>query len=136
MGFFRNVKTSIDDQSSINVNNISLLVSSLIGFLLGLVMCFVLVYDVVTNGYIKTDLTDAGIFLLCSGGYIAGSGIPKTIVDSRLKTKAGIANEELEDEAEERRRSKSNKRKHQIPIEEDPELVDDDDIDLMNEHKI
>ena len=135
MGFFRNVKTSIDDQSSINVNNISLLVSSLIGFLLGLVMCFVLVYDVVTNGYIKTDLTDAGIFLLCSGGYIAGSGIPKTIVDSRLKTKAGIANEELEFEAEERRRSKRNKRKRQIPIEDDPELVDDD-IDLMNESKI
>ena len=128
MGFFRNVKTSIDDQSSINVNNISLLVSSLIGFLLGLVMCFVLVYDVVTNGYIKTDLTDAGIFLLCSGG-------PKTIVDSRLKTKAGIANEELEYEAEERRRNRRNKRKHQIPIEEDPELVDDD-IDLMDEHKI
>jgi hypothetical protein len=135
MGFFRNVKTSIDDQSSINVNNISLLVSSLIGFLLGLVMCFVLVYDVVTNGYIKTDLTDAGIFLLCSGGYIAGSGIPKTIVDSRLKTKAGIANEELEYEAEESRRSRRNKRKHQIPIEDDPELVDDD-IDLMDEHKI
>ena len=112
MGFLRNIKTSIDDQSSINVNNISLLVSSFIGFLLGLVMCFVLVYDVVTNGYVKTDLTDAGIFLLCSGGYIAGSGIPKSIVDSRLKLKAGIANEELEEEAEERRRSRRRKRKN------------------------
>lgn len=116
MGFFRNIKTSIDDQSTINVNNISLLVSSVIGFLLGLVMCFVLVYDVVTNGYVKTDLTDAGIFLLCSGGYIAGSGIPKTIVDSRLKLKAGIANAELEDEAEERRRSRRRKKK----VEEEP----------------
>ena len=110
MGFFKNVKTSIDDQSTINVNNISLLVSSIIGFLLGLVMCFVLVYDVVTNGYIKTDLTDAGIFLLCSGGYIAGSGIPKTIVDSRLKLKAGIANDDIEEEAEERRRRRKNKK--------------------------
>lgn len=116
MGFFRNVKTSIDDQSTINVNNISLLVSSLIGFLLGLVMCFVLVYDVVTNGYIKTDLTDAGIFLLCSGGYIAGSGIPKTIVDSRLKVKAGIANAELEDEAEERMRRKRKRRREDDPF--------------------
>ena len=110
MGFFKNVKTSIDDQSTINVNNISLLVSSIIGFLLGLVMCFVLVYDVVTNGYIKTDLTDAGIFLLCSGGYIAGSGIPKTIVDSRLKLKAGIANDDIEEEAEERRRRRKSKK--------------------------
>lgn len=130
MGFFRNVKTSIDDQSTINVNNISLLVSSLIGFLLGLVMCFVLVYDVVTNGYIKTDLTDAGIFLLCSGGYIAGSGIPKTIVDSRLKVKAGIANAELEDEAEERMRRKRKRRREDDPFYgsgADDEPTDDED---------
>lgn len=131
MGFFRNVKTSIDDQSTINVNNISLLVSSLIGFLLGLVMCFVLVYDVVTNGYIKTDLTDAGIFLLCSGGYIAGSGIPKTIVDSRLKVKAGIANAELENEAEERMRRKRKRRREDDPFYGsgvgDDEPTDDED---------
>ena len=124
MGFFRNVKTSIDDQSTINVNNISLLVSSLIGFLLGLVMCFVLVYDVVTNGYIKTDLTDAGIFLLCSGGYIAGSGIPKTIVDSRLKLKAGIANDDIEEEAEERRRRRKNK-KSKDDLTTDDETTDE-----------
>ena len=124
MGFFKNVKTSIDDQSTINVNNISLLVSSLIGFLLGLVMCFVLVYDVVTNGYIKTDLTDAGIFLLCSGGYIAGSGIPKTIVDSRLKLKAGIANDDIEEEAEERRRRRKNK-KSEDDLTTDDETTDE-----------
>jgi len=124
MGFFKNVKTSIDDQSTINVNNISLLVSSIIGFLLGLVMCFVLVYDVVTNGYIKTDLTDAGIFLLCSGGYIAGSGIPKTIVDSRLKLKAGIANDDIEEEAEERRRRRKNK-KSEDDLTTDDETTDE-----------
>ena len=124
MGFFRNVKTSIDDQSTINVNNISLLVSSIIGFLLGLVMCFVLVYDVITNGYIKTDLTDAGIFLLCSGGYIAGSGIPKTIVDSRLKLKAGIANDDIEEEAEERRRRRKNK-KSEDDLTTDDETTDE-----------
>ena len=128
MGFLRNIKTSIDDQSSINVNNISLLVSSFIGFLLGLVMCFVLVYDVVTNGYVKTDLTDAGIFLLCSGGYIAGSGIPKSIVDSRLKLKAGLANEELEEEAEERRRSRRRKKKH------GDEPPDDEYVDTTDEY--
>jgi len=124
MGFFKNVKTSIDDQSTINVNNISLLVSSIIGFLLGLVMCFVLVYDVVTNGYIKTDLTDAGIFLLCSGGYIAGSGIPKTIVDSRLKLKAGIANDDIEEEAEERRRRRKSK-KSEDDLTTDDETTDE-----------
>lgn len=92
MGFIRNIKESIDDASTISVSGITLLISSFIGFLLGLVMCFVLIYDVITNGYLKTDLTDAGIFLLCSGGYIAGSGIPRSIVDSRMKGKAEIPN--------------------------------------------
>ena len=79
MSFLNNIKASIDDNSSMSVGGVSLLISSFIGFLLGLTMCFVLAYDVTTNGYVKTDLTELGIFLLCSGGYIAGSGIPKTI---------------------------------------------------------
>lgn len=83
MGFFSNLKFSIDDKSSINVNSISLLVSSVIGFLIGLAICFILIWDVTTNGYIKTDLTDMGWFLLCSGGYIAGSGAPKALADFR-----------------------------------------------------
>ena len=92
MGFFNNVLRSIDSQSSISVNGITLLVSSFIGVLLGITMCIVLIIDVCTNGYIKTDLTDAGIFLLCSGGYIAGSGVPKTIVDARMARSARFRN--------------------------------------------
>lgn len=98
MGFFSNIKASIDDNSSMSVGGVSLLISSFIGFLLGLTMCFVLAYDVTTNGYVKTDLTDLGIFLLCSGGYIAGSGIPKTIVDSRLKLKSKTSSKDLLDD--------------------------------------
>lgn len=103
MGFFTNIRASIDDKSSMSVGSITLLISAFIGFLLGLVMCFVLVYDVVTNGYIKTDLTDAGIFLLCSGAYIAGSGLPKTIVDSRFKKRMEIAEQDMEYNAETKR---------------------------------
>ena len=104
MGIWKNIKESIDDKSSFSVNNVSLLISSVIGFLIGLVICFVLVYDVTTNGYVKTDLTDMGIFLLCSGGYIASSGAPKAIIDSRLNTKAKLMNENLELRAEMRRK--------------------------------
>ena len=88
MSFLNNIKASIEDNSSMRVGGVSLLISSFLGFLLGLTMCFVLAYDVTTNGYVKTDLTELGIFLICSGGYIVGSGIPKTIVDSRLNAKA------------------------------------------------
>lgn len=104
MGIWKNIRDSIDDKSSMSVNSITLLISSIIGFLLGLVICFVLVYDVSTNGYLKTDLTDLGIFLLCSGGYIASSGVPKTIIDSRLNTKTRLMQENMELKAEARRK--------------------------------
>ncbi len=125
MGFLRNIKESIDDTSTISVSGITLLISSFIGFLLGLVMCFVLVYDVVTNGYLKTDLTDAGIFLLCSGGYIAGSGIPRSIVDSRLKAKTNIANERLEAEFEDKYNRPPKKRRKRDEEDDDNESYDE-----------
>jgi hypothetical protein len=126
MGFLRNIKESIDDTSTISVSGITLLISSFIGFLLGLVMCFVLVYDVVTNGYLKTDLTDAGIFLLCSGGYIAGSGIPRSIVDSRLKAKTNIANERLEAEFENKYNRSTKKRRKRDEENDDDESYEKD----------
>lgn len=93
MGFFRNVKTSIDDKSSMSVNSIALLTSAFIGGLIGFVICFVLVYDVIQNGYVKTNLVDLGFFLMSSGLYICGSGAPKAIVDSRFKTRSWAENE-------------------------------------------
>lgn len=125
MGFLRNIKESIDDTSTISVSGITLLISSFIGFLLGLVMCFVLVYDVVTNGYLKTDLTDAGIFLLCSGGYIAGSGIPRSIVDSRLKAKTNIANERLEAEFEDKYDRHTKKRRKRDEEDDEDESYEE-----------
>lgn len=87
LNFFTGLGKSVDDNSTISVNSIVLLASAMIGVLIGLTMCFVLIYDVITNGYLKTDLIDAGIFLLSSGGYILGSGMPKTIVDTKINSK-------------------------------------------------
>ena len=101
MGVIRNIKSSIDDKSSMSVGSITLLVSAMIGAIIGLVVCFVLIWDVTTNGYIKTDLLDLGIFLMSGGAYIAGSGIPKTVVDSRMKTRSWVENEKLQIETEE-----------------------------------
>ena len=88
MGFFKNIKSSIDERSSISVNDITLLASATIGFIIGLVVCFVLVYDVTYDGKIDTDLLDLGIFLASGGAYIVGSGMPKAIVDSKIKSRA------------------------------------------------
>jgi hypothetical protein len=101
MGVIKNIKASIDDKSSMSVNNITLLASALMGVIMGLVICFVLIYDVTYDGKVDTNLTDMGIFLLCSGGYIMGSGIPKAWVDSKMRTRSWVEGEKLQAEAEE-----------------------------------
>ena len=101
MGVIKNIKASIDDKSSMSVNSVTMLVSAIMGVIIGLVICFVLVYDVIYDGKVDTNLTDMGIFLLCSGGYILGSGAPKAYVDSKLKTRSWVENEKLQIEAEE-----------------------------------
>ena len=93
MGFLNNIKSSIDDKSSISVGAVALLISAIVSFILGLVICFALIYDVTTNGYLKTDLVDVGILLLFDVAYVAGSGAPKTIIDARLSSK-GLKKEE------------------------------------------
>ena len=101
MGVIKNIKASIDDKSSMSVNSITLLASALMGVIMGLVICFVLIYDVTYDGKVDTNLTDMGIFLLCSGGYIMGSGVPKAWVDSKMRTRSWVEGEKLQAEAEE-----------------------------------
>ena len=101
MGLFRNIKESIDDKSSMSSGSITLLLSAIIGAIIGLCVCFVLIYDVTYDGKVDTSLLDLGIFLMSGGGYILGSGIPKTIVDSRMKTRSWVEGEKMQIEAEE-----------------------------------
>lgn len=63
----------------------ALVLSVLVGALVGLVVCFCLVWDVVTNGRVETDLDGLGVFLLCVGGFMAGGGITKSISERRNK---------------------------------------------------
>lgn len=101
MGFLKNVKTSIDDKSSMSVNNITVLASAIMGIIIGFVICFVLVYDVTYDGKVDTNLTDLGIFLLCGGGYILSSGAPKAFVDSKMRTRSWVEGEKMNIDAEE-----------------------------------
>lgn len=48
---------------------------------------FCLVWDVCTNGYIKTNLESLGWFLVGIGIYMAGGSVPKTISDISNKKK-------------------------------------------------
>ena len=81
MRFFRYLQTLISTDSVNSSKSFTLVLSAIISFLSGIVVCFVLVYDVVTNGYVKSNLEDMGIFMLCMGGYMASSGVPKIFGD-------------------------------------------------------
>lgn len=63
----------------------ALLLSVCTGALIGLCVCFCLVWDVCTNGYIKTDLDNLGLFVLCVGGFMAGGGMNKALCDRKRK---------------------------------------------------
>lgn len=69
----------------------SLVLSAIVGALIGLCVCFSIIYDVCRNGCIKTDLDSLGVFILCVGGYMAGGGLSKVISEKR---KNGISNNE------------------------------------------
>ena len=75
------LKSLIQKGTPDNAKSFALVVSVIVGFFIGICICFILVYDVVTNGYLKTDLTDLGFFLLCVSGYVAGSGINEALSD-------------------------------------------------------
>ena len=87
MGFFSYMRTLLDVQSPNSSKSFTLVLSAIVSAFIGLTMCFVIIYDVITNGYVKTDLNDAGIFLLCAGGYMAGAGVTKAVVDRRSRRK-------------------------------------------------
>ena len=131
MGFFRNIKTSIDDKSSMSVNNITVLASAIMGVIIGLVICFVLIYDVTYDGKVDTDLGDMGIFLLCSGAYILGSGAPKAYVDGKMRTRSWVENEKMQIEAEEEledyRSERRNKRRKKNQIVDMDDSVEDNE---------
>lgn len=64
-----------------------LLCAILTGSMLAICVMFCLVWDVCTNGYIKTDLDALGWFLIGIGAYMAGGSAPKTISDITRKKK-------------------------------------------------
>lgn len=61
----------------------ALVLSVLVGSGIGLSVCFCLIWDVCTNGYLKTDLNGLGVFLLCVGGFMAGGGVNKALSEKR-----------------------------------------------------
>ena len=81
MRFFRYMKSLIETDTGNSSKSFTLVLSAIISFISGLMICFVITYDVITNGFVKTDLEATGIFMLCMGGYMAGGSVSKIFGD-------------------------------------------------------
>ena len=84
--FVEYIKSLIKANTLDSSKSFALVLSVLVGALIGLCVCFCLIYDVCSNGFVKTDLDSLGIFLLCAGGFMAGGGLNKA-VSERIKTR-------------------------------------------------
>ena len=80
------IKSLIKANTLDSSKSFALVLSVLVGALIGLCVCFCLIWDVCSNGYLNTDLDSLGIFLLCAGGFMAGGGLNKA-VSERIKTR-------------------------------------------------
>lgn len=81
------LKSLIKSNTGDSSKSFVLLPSGAVGALIGLCVCFCLVWDVCTNGYLKTDMDSLGLFVLCIGGFMAGGGINKAISERRSNVK-------------------------------------------------
>ena len=77
------LKSLIRSNTGESSKSFALVLCVLVGALVGLCVCFCLVWDVVTNGQLKSDLDGLGIFLLCVGGFMAGGGLNKAISERK-----------------------------------------------------
>ena len=75
MSFTEYIKSLIKANTLDSSKSFTLILSALVGALTG----------VVTIGYIRTDLGQLGIFLLCAGGFMAGGGATKAIAEMNRK---------------------------------------------------
>lgn len=80
------IKSLIKANTLDSSKSFALVLSVLVGALIGICVCFCLIWDVCSNGYLKTDLDSLGIFLLCAGGFMAGGGLNKAMSE-RIKTR-------------------------------------------------
>ena len=77
--FWKYLQKLGDADNSNSSKSFALIVSTITGGMIAIVVCAILLIDVIKNGYVKTNLADLGVFLLCVGGYVAGSGITKAV---------------------------------------------------------
>lgn len=73
------IKSLIKANTGNSSKSFGLVLSVIVGALIGICVCITLLFDVLSDGVITTDLDGLGWFLLCDGVYMFGGGLNKTI---------------------------------------------------------
>lgn len=77
----------LNPKSDISVKSFSLYLTSILGFVLGLMLGISLILDA-KDGKIDTDLYGASAFVVAIGALVSLSAMPKTIVDHTMAKQA------------------------------------------------
>ena len=105
MGMIKYLGSLIKNDTGNSSKSFTLVLSAIISFVAGLTMCAVIGYDGFKDGVIDTNLENAGIFMLCMGGYMAGGSVSKIFGDrARSRSKNW---DDAEDEYMQRKRRKT-----------------------------
>ena len=81
MGVISYLGSLIKNDTGNSSKSFALVMSTLLSFIVGIVICIVLAYDGFIDGVINTDLESAGIFMICVGSCVMASGVPKIFGD-------------------------------------------------------
>ncbi len=73
------LKSLIRSGSGDSSKSFGLVISVIVGGLIGVAIFLILIYDLFYDGQVDTDLNDLGWFLICDSAYIFGAGLNKTI---------------------------------------------------------
>lgn len=77
------LKSLIQSNTGNSMKSFTSLLSVLAGITMATCVSFALLWDVISNGHLCTNLEELGWFILCIGGFMAGGGLNKIISDSR-----------------------------------------------------
>lgn len=72
-------KSLVQNNTGHSSKSFGLVISALVGALMGIAVTVCLIWDVAVDGMINTNLGDLGVFVLCIGAYTFGSGANKML---------------------------------------------------------
>lgn len=99
MNFFKYLASIIRNRTGNSSKSFTLVASTIVSFIAGIGMTAVICYDGFSDGVIDTDLEKSGIFMLCMGGFMATSGVPKIFGEKYYKENDRIGDDdEIADE--------------------------------------